>query len=127
MKSTGIVRKVDELGRIVLPIELRRTLDIAERDPLEIIVDGEKTEVTAKSYNVKFDDLSNSHFVRVNCKKVTEKVEEAATEVDEFPIVVVWIAMGVLVVIAAVVVTLILLKEKKKNQMKGMKDNEEKK
>lgn len=40
MKSTGIVRKVDELGRIVLPIELRRTLDIAERDPLEIYVDG---------------------------------------------------------------------------------------
>ena len=35
MKATGIVRKVDELGRIVLPIELRRTLDIAERDPLE--------------------------------------------------------------------------------------------
>ncbi len=40
MKETGIVRKVDELGRIVLPIELRRTLDIAERDPLEIYVDG---------------------------------------------------------------------------------------
>lgn len=41
MKSTGIVRKVDELGRIVLPIELRRTLDIAERDALEIFVDGD--------------------------------------------------------------------------------------
>ena len=41
MKSTGIVRKVDELGRIVLPIEMRRTLDIAERDALEIYVDGE--------------------------------------------------------------------------------------
>lgn len=40
MKSTGIVRKVDELGRIVLPIELRRTMEIAERDPLEICVDG---------------------------------------------------------------------------------------
>jgi len=40
MKSTGIVRKVDELGRIVLPIELRRTLDISERDALEIYVDG---------------------------------------------------------------------------------------
>jgi transcriptional pleiotropic regulator of transition state genes len=40
MKSTGIVRKVDELGRIVLPIELRRTLDIAERDSLEIYVEG---------------------------------------------------------------------------------------
>ncbi|HHU23115.1 MAG TPA: AbrB/MazE/SpoVT family DNA-binding domain-containing protein [Clostridiales bacterium] len=39
MKSTGIVRKVDELGRIVLPIELRRTLDIAEKDSLEIYVE----------------------------------------------------------------------------------------
>ena len=41
MKSTGIVRKVDELGRIVLPIELRRNLDIAERAELEIYVDGD--------------------------------------------------------------------------------------
>lgn len=41
MKSTGIVRKVDELGRIVLPIELRRTFGIAEKDALEIYVDGE--------------------------------------------------------------------------------------
>jgi len=41
MKSTGIVRKVDELGRIVLPIEMRRTLDIAEKDPVEIYVEGE--------------------------------------------------------------------------------------
>ena len=41
MKSTGIVRKVDELGRIVLPIELRRTLDIEIKDPLEIYVEGD--------------------------------------------------------------------------------------
>lgn len=41
MKSTGIVRKVDELGRIVLPIELRRTLGIQEKDRVEIFVDGE--------------------------------------------------------------------------------------
>ena len=41
MKATGIVRKVDELGRIVLPIELRRTLNIEIKDPLEIYVDGE--------------------------------------------------------------------------------------
>ena len=40
MKSTGIVRKVDDLGRIVLPKELRMVLDIAERDPLEIFVEG---------------------------------------------------------------------------------------
>ena len=42
VKATGIVRKVDELGRIVLPIELRRTLDIEERDALEIYLDGDK-------------------------------------------------------------------------------------
>lgn len=41
MKSTGIVRKVDELGRIVIPIELRRTLGIEEKDRIEIFVDGE--------------------------------------------------------------------------------------
>lgn len=40
MKSTGIVRKMDDLGRVVIPIELRRTLEIAEKDPLEIYVDG---------------------------------------------------------------------------------------
>jgi transcriptional pleiotropic regulator of transition state genes len=40
MKSTGIVRKVDDLGRIVLPKELRTVLNIAERDPLEIFVNG---------------------------------------------------------------------------------------
>jgi transcriptional pleiotropic regulator of transition state genes len=42
MKSTGIVRKVDELGRVVIPIELRRTLGIAEKDSLEIYVDDER-------------------------------------------------------------------------------------
>lgn len=48
MKSTGIVRKVDELGRIVLPIELRRTLDVAEKDGLEIYVDG--NSIVLKKY-----------------------------------------------------------------------------
>ncbi len=42
MKSTGIVRKVDELGRVVIPIELRRNLDIEVKDALEIFVDGEQ-------------------------------------------------------------------------------------
>lgn len=42
MKSTGVVRKVDELGRIVIPIELRRTMSIEEKDALEIYVDTDK-------------------------------------------------------------------------------------
>lgn len=41
MKSTGIVRKVDELGRVVIPIELRRTMGIEIKDPIEIFVEGQ--------------------------------------------------------------------------------------
>ncbi|MBK0010688.1 AbrB/MazE/SpoVT family DNA-binding domain-containing protein, partial [Bacillus sp. S35] len=40
MKTTGIVRKVDELGRVVIPVELRKVLTIKEKDPVEIFVDG---------------------------------------------------------------------------------------
>ena len=48
MKSIGIVRRVDELGRIVLPIELRKTLNIDIKDSLEIYVDEDK--VILKKY-----------------------------------------------------------------------------
>lgn len=41
-KATGIVRRVDELGRVVIPVELRRVYGIAERDPLEIFTEGEQ-------------------------------------------------------------------------------------
>lgn len=49
MKATGIVRKVDELGRVVLPVELRRTMDIHVKDPVEIFVDGE--HIVIKKYH----------------------------------------------------------------------------
>jgi len=42
MKSTGVVRKVDELGRIVLPIEIRKILDIKQKDAIEIFTDNDK-------------------------------------------------------------------------------------
>lgn len=48
MKSTGIVRKVDELGRVVIPIELRRHLDIQEKDSMEIYVEDDR--VVLKKY-----------------------------------------------------------------------------
>ena len=48
MKSTGIVRKVDELGRIVLPIEIRKVLDIKEKDALEIFTEDDK--IVLKKY-----------------------------------------------------------------------------
>ena len=49
VKSTGILRKVDELGRIVIPMELRNKLNIEERDPLEIFVDG--SSIILKKYS----------------------------------------------------------------------------
>ena len=48
MKSTGIVRKVDELGRVVIPIEIRNQFNIAEKDPIEIYVDG--SSIVLKKY-----------------------------------------------------------------------------
>ncbi|MDR2656123.1 MAG: AbrB/MazE/SpoVT family DNA-binding domain-containing protein [Oscillospiraceae bacterium] len=54
MKSTGIVRKIDELGRIVLPIELRRTMGINEKDSLEIYVDGDHVILSKYSPNCVF-------------------------------------------------------------------------
>ena len=51
MKSTGVTRKLDPLGRIVIPMELRRTLEIEEKTPLEIYVEGEK--IILKKYEAK--------------------------------------------------------------------------
>jgi transcriptional pleiotropic regulator of transition state genes len=49
MKPTGIVRRIDHLGRVVLPIEWRRIFGIRENDPMEIFVDGEK--IVLKKYS----------------------------------------------------------------------------
>ena len=48
MKSTGIIRRVDELGRVVIPIELRNQFHISEKDPIEIFVDG--SSIILKKY-----------------------------------------------------------------------------
>ena len=65
LKSTGVVRKVDELGRIVIPIELRRTMGIEEKDALEIYVDSEK--IILKKYEPACIFCSNAEEV-VNYK-----------------------------------------------------------
>lgn len=49
MQSTGIVRKLDSLGRITLPMELRKSFDIGEREPLEIFTEDDK--IIIKKYN----------------------------------------------------------------------------
>lgn len=62
MKSTGIVRKVDELGRVVLPIELRRTLDIDIKDSLEIYVENDS--IILKKYEPSCIFCGSSENVR---------------------------------------------------------------
>lgn len=80
MKATGIVRRLDELGRITLPIELRRTLDVTERDPLEIYTDGDT--VILKPYKVKCKHCGSEEGVFsigediVICRSCADKVAE---------------------------------------------------
>jgi len=77
LKSTGIVRKVDELGRVVIPIELRRTLGIEVKDALEIYVDSER--IILKKYEPaclfcgNADDVK--HFgSRIVCRECIDKL-----------------------------------------------------
>ncbi|MBQ4428121.1 MAG: AbrB/MazE/SpoVT family DNA-binding domain-containing protein [Oscillospiraceae bacterium] len=77
MKATGIVRKVDELGRIVLPIELRRSLDIDVKDPIEIYTDGDR--IILKKYTQSCSFCGKTKDVvsfrdRLVCRKCIEEL-----------------------------------------------------
>ena len=58
MKSTGIIRKIDALGRIVIPSELRAMLALEEKDSLEIFVDG--SSIVLRKYEADVD-VQNAH------------------------------------------------------------------
>ena len=79
MKATGILRNIDELGRIVLPKELRRALDINERDALEIFT--EQDSIILKKYQPScifcenMDDVVLFHNKRV-CRKCMDAMKE---------------------------------------------------
>lgn len=78
MKATGVVRKVDELGRIVLPIELRRNMDINIKDSIEIYVDGES--IILKKYQpccVFCGEATDivAHMGKNICRKCIEKIQ----------------------------------------------------
>lgn len=67
MKATGIVRRIDELGRVVIPKEIRRTLRIREGDPLEIFTDREG-EIILKKYSPigELNDFSREYAMAIN-------------------------------------------------------------
>jgi transcriptional pleiotropic regulator of transition state genes len=88
MKNTGIVRKLDELGRITLPIELRRTLNITERDPIEIFVDEDKIVLQKyeadKALNDRVDKLRDDIIANVSSPILAYKLVDLMKEVKAF-------------------------------------------
>ena len=82
MNSTGIVRKVDELGRIVIPIELRRTLDIEIKDALEIYVD--RDQIILKKYEPACLFCGNARDVKnYKGKNICEECLESIAKMHE--------------------------------------------
>ena len=81
MKATGVVRRIDELGRMVLPCELRRTMNIKDRDSLEVFVDGDK--IILKKYEPACtftgiaDDLFDFHGRKVSKQAIIEMAKMA--------------------------------------------------
>lgn len=87
MKQTGIVRKLDELGRITLPIELRRTLHLAERDSLEISTKDDKIILqkyeSVDIFTGEKEDLIEYHGKKVSKKSIIEMAGLAGIEIRQ--------------------------------------------
>ena len=77
MKATGIIRRVDELGRVVIPIEIRNQFNIIEKDPIEIYVDD--SSIILKKYEPNCIFCGNtknliSYKDKLVCSKCAEKL-----------------------------------------------------
>lgn len=89
MKATGIVRRIDDLGRVVIPKEIRRTASIREGDPLEIFLD-EDGAVVFRKYNPTYrDDLmatlqnaADYYNAYEDNQVITERLKKIAKEID---------------------------------------------
>ena len=86
MKSTGIIRKVDELGRVVIPIEIRNKFDIAEKDPIEIYVDG--SSIVLKKYEPNCVFCGNTKNLSIYkdkliCAKCAKQIAELDKKEEE--------------------------------------------
>lgn len=74
MRATGIVRRIDDLGRVVIPKEIRKNLGIKEGDPLEIFVDPAQRMVCFQKYNTTVDDTLEEAIRKI---ENDEGIEEA--------------------------------------------------
>lgn len=83
MKSTGIIRKVDELGRVVIPVELRNKFGIAEKDPIEIFVEGSLVILKKYEPNCIFCGKSkelSEYKDKLICRKCLERLSNINTK-----------------------------------------------
>lgn len=82
MKATGIIRRVDELGRVVIPIELRNKFEITEKDPMEIFVDGSSIILKKYEPNCIFCG-SSKKLVDFQGKLICEKCASSIAKLSE--------------------------------------------
>ncbi len=83
MKSTGIIRRVDELGRVVIPIEIRNQFNIVEKDPIEIYVQG--SSIVLKKFEPNCIFCGNTqhlltYYDKLICQKCADKISELEEE-----------------------------------------------
>ncbi len=87
MKDTGVVRKVDELGRFTLPMELRRKLNIEVGDPLEVFVDEDsiilKKYVASDIFTGDTEDLIDFEGKKVSRKTIVQLAKAAGYQIAE--------------------------------------------
>ena len=82
MKSTGVVRKVDELGRVVIPKEIRDMLEIYEKDPIEIYIDGNSIILKKVETNCIFCG-NNKNLVEYKDKLICKKCLNNISKIEE--------------------------------------------
>jgi len=86
MKSTGIVRRIDDLGRVVIPMELRRSFGIVESDPLEIFVDEDK--IVLRKYQPgcylcgNVEGHMHNFFGKAICTKCVKQVVQYSNKIE---------------------------------------------
>ncbi|WP_099224433.1 MULTISPECIES: AbrB/MazE/SpoVT family DNA-binding domain-containing protein [Listeria] len=88
MKSTGVVRKIDDLGRIVIPIEIRRTLNLKVKDPVEIFIDEESIILKKYTAGLVCDvtgefSVDNKKFLDGKLTLSKEGAEELIAEIQK--------------------------------------------
>ena len=83
MRATGIVRRIDDLGRVVIPKEIRRSMGIKEGDPLEMFIDTESGGLVLMSYHSEACDKINAIAENLNTMGATPEHWEIVKELKE--------------------------------------------